>query len=49
LRDAGPIRKATLCHQVRSVDIKARKGQFKQKLPEPVVELVLDKLRAVLD
>jgi mRNA interferase ChpB len=38
-----------LCHQIRSIDIKARNGRFKEKLPEPIFELVLDKVRAVLD
>jgi mRNA interferase ChpB len=38
-----------LCHQVRSVDLNARKARLKERLPDPILGLVLDRLRAVLD
>jgi mRNA interferase ChpB len=38
-----------LCHHVRSIDLQVRKARFKERLPDHVLELVLDRLRAVLD
>jgi mRNA interferase ChpB len=38
-----------LCHQIRALDLKARKARRKEQLPAHVLERVLDRLRAVLD
>ena len=38
-----------LCHQMRSLDLKARRGKRLETLPDFIVEDVLAKLHAILD
>ncbi len=49
---AGAGTKATgvvLCHQLRALDLQARKARFSEKAPDSVVDEVLAKVAALLE
>lgn len=49
LHGVGKVGGVVLCFQLRALDLKARKGQKVEKIPDEVMQLVLDTLSDIIE